>query len=168
MEPRFITISEKKLVGKRIRMSLSANLTAELWQSFMPGRKEIRNKKNADLFSIEVYDQNLDFNDFNPTTEFEKWAAIEVTEFDTVPAGMEAFALTEGLYAVFIYQGAANNSASFFQYIFETWLPQSGYLLDQRARFEVMGEKYKGNDPDSEEEIWIPIKLKKLQPEFTS
>ena len=63
MEPRIITISEKKLVGKRIRMSLSANLTAELWQSFMPGRKEIRNKKNADLFSIEVYDQNFDFKD---------------------------------------------------------------------------------------------------------
>jgi AraC family transcriptional regulator len=30
--------------------------------------------------------------------------------------------------------------------------------LDQRPHVEVMGEKYKNNDPDSEEEIWIPIK----------
>ena len=161
MEPRIITIPEKKLVGKRIWMSLSANQTAELWQSFMPRRKEIRNKLNAELISIEVYDQSLDFKDFNPTTEFEKWAAVEVSEFDTVPAGMETLILTEGLYAVFIYRGAANNSASFFQYIFGTWLPQSGYILDQRAHFEVMGEKYKGNDPTSEEEIWIPVKQKK-------
>lgn len=42
----------------------------------------------------------------------------------------------------------------------KTWLPASDYNLDNRPHFEVLGEKYKNNDPTSEEEIWIPIKLK--------
>jgi len=29
-----------------------------------------------------------------------------------------------------------------------------------QAHFELLGEKYKNNHPDSEEEVWIPIKEK--------
>jgi len=32
--------------------------------------------------------------------------------------------------------------------------------LDNRPHFEVLGEKYKNGDPESEEEIWIPVKEK--------
>jgi len=32
--------------------------------------------------------------------------------------------------------------------------------LDDRPHFEVLGDKYKNADPDSEEEIWIPIRTK--------
>jgi AraC family transcriptional regulator len=68
--------------------------------------------------------------------------------------------LNEGLYAVFLYKGAASAAAPFYQYIFQTWFPNSEYLLDNRPHFEILGEKYKNNDPASEEEIWIPIKPK--------
>jgi AraC family transcriptional regulator len=44
-----------------------------------------------------------------------------------------------------------------FQYIYSTWLPASGYALDNRPHFELLGEKYKQGSPHSEEEIWIPI-----------
>ena len=159
MTPRIIPIPEKKLVGKRTRMTLSANQTAKLWQSFMPRRKEIRNKLNSELFSVGVYDQNLDFKDFNPTTEFEKWAAIEVSNFDNVPSEMETFTLSGGLYAVFDYKGL-NTDDSIYRYIFGEWIPDSDYELDERPHFEILGDKYKNNDPTSEEEIWIPIKLK--------
>jgi AraC family transcriptional regulator len=129
----------------------------------MPRRKEIRNKLNAELISVEIYDQNLDFKDFNPNTVFEKWAAVEVLAFEEIPENMETLTLTGGLYAVFLYKGAANECASTFRYIFGTWLPASGYSLDNRPHFEVMGEKYKGNDPASEEEIWIPIEPKQTR-----
>lgn len=158
MEPRIISIPPKILVGNRMRMCLADNKTFELWHSFMPRRNEIRNKLNAELISVEVYDQNLDFKDFNPTTEFEKWAAVEVSAFEEIPGGMEPLNLPGGLYAVFNYKGAANDFEPTFHYIFGTWLPQSEFALDIRPHFEVMGEKYKGNDPTSEEEIWIPVK----------
>jgi len=157
MEPRFETIEEKKLVGKRLRMSLSANRTVELWRSFMPRRKEIENAGSALLYSMQIYDPAY-FTRFSPATEFEKWAAIEVRDFDHVPEGMETITLPAGLYAVFLHKGPAGEGARTFQYIFGTWLPGSGYELDQRPHFELLGEKYKNDSPDSEEEIWIPVK----------
>ena len=74
---------------------------------------------------------------------------------------MQTLILEEGTYAVFDYKGSGNDNR-IFEYIFGTWLPQSEYELDKRPHFEVLGEKYKNNDPDSEEEIWIPIKLKSI------
>lgn len=160
MQQRIENLTEKKVVGKRIRMSLSKNRTFELWQSFMPIRKEIKNPTTTDLLSIQVYDKSMDFKHFNQDTEFEKWAGMEVDDFDTIPEEMEAFTLSGGLYAVFLYKGSSGEFSETFQYIFGTWLPNSSYNLDDRAHFEVLGDKYKNNDPDSEEEIWIPVKLK--------
>jgi AraC family transcriptional regulator len=163
MEPRIETCSLKKLVGKRIRMSYSDNKTFELWKSFMPRRKEITNNKTNDLFSMQIYDKHFDFKTFDPVSEFEKWAAIEVTDFNTIPDGMESYSLTGGLYAVFIHKGAAGTAPKTFKYIFGTWLPNSDYILDIRPHFEILGQKYIHEDPDSEEEVWIPVKLKASQ-----
>jgi AraC family transcriptional regulator len=158
MEPRIEILTEKKLVGKRIRMTLSNNKTAVLWRDFMQRRKEIRNNVSSDLFSMQVYDPSLDFEKFNSDTLFEKWAAVEVPDFNNIPAEMETFTLTGGLYAVFIHKGAASSGPATFQYIFGTWLPGSQYSLDNRPHFEILGDKYKNEDPDSEEEVWIPVK----------
>jgi len=160
MEPRIETLSAKKLVGKRSIMSFADNKTFELWRSFMPKRKEISNNLNNDLISMQVYQDASYFNNFNPNRTFEKWAAIEVTNFDNVPAEMETFTLPGGLYAVFIHQNIVSTADKTFEYIFKTWLPNSNYLLDNQPHFEILGEKYKNNDPSSEEEVWIPIKPK--------
>jgi AraC family transcriptional regulator len=162
MEARIEILAEKKLIGKRMRMSLADNKTSELWKNFMPLRKEIKNNLNSDLISMQVFDKGSNFNTYNPIAKFEKWAAIEVVDFNNIPSGMERFTLPGGLYAVFIHKGAAITGHKTFQYIFGTWLPNSEYTIDERPHFEILGEKYKNDDPDSEEEIWIPIRLKKI------
>ena len=159
MKPRIETLTEKKLIGKRMIMSFSDNKTFELWRSFMSRRKEIKNNIGTELYSIEVY-APLYFNNFNPNAEFEKWAAIEVADFETIPNEMETITLPDGLYAVFVHKGPASTGPKTYQYIFGTWLPNSDFLLDNRPHFARMGEKYKNEDPNSEEEIWIPIKAK--------
>lgn len=158
MKPRIEVSNEKKLVGKRLVMSFADYKVGELWKSFMPGRKEITNNLTNDLVSISVYSPTH-FADFKPTNEFEKWAAVEVANFHNVPREMETFVLPGGLYAVFDYKGL-NTDNSIFQYILGTWLPASGYDVDNRPHFEILGDKYKNNDPASEEEIWIPIRPK--------
>ena len=140
-------------------MSLANNKTAELWKSFMPRRHEIKNNLTDELISMQLY-SSTHFSDFKFTNEFEKWATAEVSDFDYVPEGMETFTLPGGLYAVFHYKGSSSDN-SIFQYIFGTWLPTSNYVLDNRPHFEILGAKYKNNDPNSEEEIWIPIREKK-------
>ena len=159
MEPRIETLPEKKFVGKRLTMSFTNNKTYELWSSFMRRRKEIQNILGTELYSIEVYAPNY-FNPFNPDVEFEKWAAVEVTDSQIIPDGMDTIKSPEGLYAVFIHKGPASDGPKTYQYIFATWLPNSDYILDNRPHFAIMGEKYKSEDPDSEEELWIPIKPK--------
>jgi AraC family transcriptional regulator len=158
IQPRFETIHPKKLIGKKTKMSWANNKLAELWGSFMPRRSEIRNSLTGDLISLQIY-SSTHFSDFKITNEFEKWAAVEVSDFDNAPPGFETLTLPGGLYAVFHYKGSSND-ASIFQYIFGTWLPNSDYALDNRPHFEILGEKYRNNDPTSEEDIYIPIKRK--------
>ena len=137
-----------------MKMSLSNNKTGELWRGFMPRRREIKNNLTSEMFSMQVYDRPINFTDLSQ--EFEKWAAVDVTDFNTIPDDMESFELPGGLYAVFLYKGLSTDT-QIFRYIFGTWLPGSSYVLDGRPHFEILGEKYRNNDPNSEEEIWIPI-----------
>jgi AraC family transcriptional regulator len=153
---RIETISSKKLIGFSLKMSLVNNKTFELWSKFMPRRKEIKNAIGSDLYSMQVFDAN--YNQFDPQSTFEKWAAIEVTDFENAPIDVETFILPAGKYAVFLHKGPASEGYKTFQYIFGTWLPNSGYELDNRPHFEILGEKYKNNEADSEEEVFIPIK----------
>ena len=154
LEPELKELTPKTLAGMHVTMSLAANRTGELWQRFMPRRKEITNTVSTDLYSLAVYPWPVDFTD--PRREFEKWAAVEVTDPVTLPDGMEALTLTGGLYAVFHYKGSSAD-IGIFQYIFGTWLPASQYRLDDRPHFEVLGLRYRNNDPESEEDIWIPV-----------
>ncbi len=158
MKPRIDTLEEKKIIGIRSSMSFADFKIAELWKTFLQRRKEISGNLTNDLISLVVYQPNH-FTDFKPTNEFERWACVEVTNFNNVPAEMETFVLKGGLYAIFNYKGL-NTDNSIFHYIYGTWLPTSDYVLDNRPHFEILGDKYKNNDPDSEEEIWIPIKMK--------
>lgn len=162
MQPRIKFLVEKKLIGSRTRMSFAENTTRDLWRGFMPRRNEIIHRTGPELFSVEVYDNVSFFENFNPEAEFEKWAAVEVSDLNHVPVGMETLLIPAGIYAVFIHKGAASEGQKTYQYIFRSWLPGSNYLLGNRPHFALMGDKYKNDDPDSEEEIWIPVKLKVL------
>ena len=158
MEPRIELLPEKKLVGLHTKMSLIDNKTGQLWGQFGPRIKEIQNRVSIDKISMQVYPP-LYYQQFKPTTVFSKWATVEVSDYENVPDGMDTFTLEYGLYAVFAYKGSSTDH-SIFQYIFSQWLPQSNYQLDDRPHFEVLGPNYRNNDPDSEEDIWIPIKAK--------
>lgn len=140
-------------------MSLVHNDTPILWKKFMSNKQQIINSIGTDLYCVQSYNSDY-FKKFSPANEFEKWAAIEVSDFNNVPKKMKPLTIPSGLYAVFLYKGASSEFYETAQYIFGKWLPQSDYILDDRPHFEVLGEKYINNHPDSEETIWIPIKTK--------
>ena len=139
-------------------MSLADNKTFALFNGFMPKRFEIKNAVTPDIFCLKTYPSNY-FANFNPTNTFEKWALMEVSDLNNIPEGMGTFEVPEGLYAVFHYKGL-NTDFRIFEYIFREWLPKSEYVLDNRPHFDIMGAKYKNNDPESEEDLYIPIKKK--------
>lgn len=160
MHPQIIKISLKKLIGRKLKMSVTNDQTVVLWQSFMPRRDEIKNIVNRNLYSVQTFESEKYFEQFSPEIEFDKWAAVEVSDFSDIPENMEKLKIPEGEYAVFNYKGPANAALPFFQYIFQTWLPASPFSVDNRPHFALMGEKYRGNNHDSEEEIWVPVRKK--------
>lgn len=156
LSPRIEQCQKKKLVGLKQIMSLSENKTTELWRKFLPRLGEVKNRSSNDLISLQIYGAEY-FQVFNPSNTFEKWACVEVFNFDDVPEGMCSMILNSGKYAVFNYKGLSSDTR-IFQNIFGVWLPSSAYALDQRPHFEILGERYKNNDVNSEEEILIPLK----------
>ncbi|MBX3723728.1 MAG: GyrI-like domain-containing protein [Turneriella sp.] len=161
VQPKIESMTEKKLIGIRMQMNFSKYQVGQLWASFMPQHGKIKNRSNRDLLSLASYPEGFSFSKvhFNPELNFERWAGAEVESFDHVPQGMEALVISAGLYAIFHYKGL-NTDTSIFEYIHGAWLPNSPYVLDQRPHFEVLGDRYKNGDPDSEEDIYIPIRSK--------
>jgi AraC family transcriptional regulator len=158
MHPPTITRSSPRLLlGIRIQTNLAENRAPELWRTFRPRVAEIQHRAGGDFFDVKRYGTELTNGQFTPATVFEKWAAVEVTDFDHIPEGMEALDLPGGWYAVFVHRGPASAFGRTYQYIFATWLPQSGYRLDQRPHYEIMGPAYRPDDPEAEEEVWVPI-----------
>lgn len=160
MDPVIKSLPTTKLVGMRMRMSLQNNLTPKLWGSFMPHRQKVEHVSSPWLYSLQNYPSHVDMNSFTPAVEFEKWAAVEVSEDDQIPENMERFTIPTGDYAVFIHKGLPQDFPKTFDLIFNQWLPQSEYQLDKRPHFERLPPNYRPDNPESEEEVWIPVSRK--------
>ncbi|PJZ46801.1 GyrI-like domain-containing protein [Leptospira brenneri] len=156
MDSKIVTIERKFIVGYKKEMSLVDHQTGILWKNFIPKLSQILNRVDSLLISATVYPSDY-FENFHPSHHFIKWAGVEVSDIKTIPDGLEVLEIPTGLYSCFEYKGHPNDAGPFYQTIFQDWFPKSGYELDNRPHFEEMGEKYKNDDPNSEELVYIPI-----------
>ncbi|MBU2929035.1 GyrI-like domain-containing protein [Winogradskyella psychrotolerans] len=152
MNPKIKTCSEIKVIGlsSKIKMNEQHKIVA-LWKRFMPRKHEIENLASKDLIAMQIYS---DFNNFE--TPFDIWACAEVLNGHNLPDTMSTFTIPQGDYAIFNHKGM--DAGATYQKIMTEWLPTSGYDIDARPHFQVMGEKYKNGSPDSEEDFFVPIK----------
>lgn len=160
--PEIKELEPKILVGIKKEVSVLTMDNLAHWKSFMTRKEEVINHIKGEYYSVQDYGKEYSFANFNPAATFHKWVAVAVLEKQEIPNGMQALELKGGLYAVFLYKGMAKDFSSAFQYIFSEWLAKSDYELDQRPHFEFLDHRYLGaENPDSVEEVWIPIKSKK-------
>lgn len=157
MEYRIERIDGKLLVGIKQEMSYIDNKTALLWKSFMPFRNEVSNRVDNRYYSMQIYEDAYDYGSFDPATRFIKWAAVEVKSVKNIPANMGTYHMAGGMYAVFVHIGPASEFMKSMSFIFDNWLPQSGYKIDKREHFEILEEGYSPVDENAREEIWVPI-----------
>ncbi|HQZ97614.1 MAG TPA: GyrI-like domain-containing protein [Pyrinomonadaceae bacterium] len=161
MEPKIVEINELCLVGMNIRTSHAENRTFELWSAFKPRVKEIANRVSQDFYSVQIFDKGSNFENFTPMTKFEKWAAVEVSDQEKPPDQMSILIVPAGLYAVFIHHGLPSQFAATAAFIHGKWIPESEFEVGQRPHFDLMGPDYRHDDPNAQEEIWVPIERKK-------
>jgi len=150
---RIEMIESKKLIGFSVTTSFQDDKTPIVWRKLMMRRKEITNRISNRLFSLQIYPEN-----FTPNQTFTKYALAEVSDFDNIPEDFETFELESGKYLVFNYVGKAENGSELFRYLFQNFIPENHFEIDNRPHFEIFGEDYNPNDDSAEEEIWIPIK----------
>ncbi|MGD9631337.1 MAG: GyrI-like domain-containing protein [Pyrinomonadaceae bacterium] len=156
--PRIVAADRVLLAGVRVRMSFTNDRTSELWRNFRSRENEVVGRVGSDSFSVKVYGPEYSFTSFDPTAEFDKWAAVKVDWGSKQKDGFENLEVTGGDYAVFVHLGPASDASRTFGHIFRSWLPDSGYDLDRRPHFEVLPKGYDPFDPEAEEEVWVPIR----------
>ncbi len=155
LKPQIITVKKFHLVGMKTSLTFYNNSPVALWQQFMPRKKEIQNIYKDELFSVQTYPTSY-FESFNPESAFTILASTRV-KFESlkVPDGMEHFIIQEGLYAKFTLTGM--NIQALMNSIITEWLPKSGFQIANRPHFQLMDKRYKHNQDDSEEDVYIPI-----------
>lgn len=158
MEGEVIEIEALKLVGMEVSTSFAADKTAQLWSSFMPQRKLIKNALSTDLYSVNLYPSVFSLENFSPQQEFTKWAVVPVSSHNEVPSEMKAYQIEAGKYARFKHIGPAHTFPKTMAFILGEWLPQNNLEVDDRPHFEVLQPGYNPMDKNAKEWVYIPVK----------
>lgn len=154
MYSEIVKCLERKVVGFSTKMGKDEYFKIpELWQKFMPRKKEINNLSPEEFIAIQQFPKETTLENI---LDYTIWACVEVLNFKDIPKGMSSFIIPAGEYAVFLQKGM--DASKTYQMIMTEWLPTSGYTIDDRPHFQIMGETYKNGSPDSEEDFYIPIK----------
>lgn len=101
--------------------------------------------------SVKLTNDSKNGSSFDPSTVFEKWAAVEVIDRSSIPDRMKSHQLTGGFYSVFEYNGPTSGAPKIFNHIFSISLPNSGYKIDNREYFEVLKKDYVPIDQNAQE-----------------
>ena len=155
MEPKIIKKEDFTIVGLRYFGKNEHNEIPELWNQFNKRMKEMGGLEHetgeaAVGLCITPDDEPLE-------GAFEYVAGALVDEVEEVPEDFVVRHVPEQTYAVFEHKGDMPSLSKTYEYIYETWLPQSGYQISSRMDFEYYNEDFKNFAPDSIFYIYIPI-----------
>ena len=161
--PKIVDLPQRVFVGLHTQTSASKPTTPQMWGKFMPRKGEVPHRMGKEVYSIQVYPPNLSYENFDPSKEYTSWAAVEVSQLGELPEGFESLSIEAGTYAFFVHKGAVDTFPQLIRWIYAEWLPSSPYEIDDRIHFERLGAKFLGpSNPESEEDVFIPVKLKNI------
>ena len=155
MEPKFITRPSFTLLGLRYFGKNENGEIADLWDSFNQQVKALGGlpyEKGEAAIGLCVTPEE-------PTEDgaFEYVAGFPVSTVEVVPEGFVVRQVPEYTHAVFAHRGDLANLGKTYEYIYEVWLPQSGYQLAAKIDFEYYDQDFKDFAPDSVFYIYIPV-----------
>jgi AraC family transcriptional regulator len=152
MQPRFVTKPAFTVVGMRIHTKPMTQEIPELWQQFGPRMDEVAPAAEPGV-SYGLMD-NLDME----RGELDYMAGSPVNKVEKLPTGMTQWEVPANTYAVF--EATLPTLGQTFGYIYNTWLPTSGYQQVPGPYFERYGETFNPDDPAAKLSIYIPVEKK--------
>jgi AraC family transcriptional regulator len=128
----------------------TAKRIPELWEQFIPHIGNVPGQKGEVTYGICC----------NPDGKggFEYIAGVEISKLDDLPDKYRWVEVQPQHYAVFEHKGSLDALPQMFQYIWKTWLPQSGYQAADAPEFERYSEDFNPKLNTGVLEIWLPLK----------
>jgi AraC family transcriptional regulator len=121
-----------------------------LWNAFLQRVSEIQHRVAGLSYGV-VRQEHED------SERLEYHAAVEVTELATLPNGMVSLEVPSATYAAFAHRGEVKGIDHTVNYIYSTWLVQSGKHHTYGPDLELYGAQYHPTSGDSIIHYAIPI-----------
>ncbi len=129
MQPRFEDKNGFWVIGlgRQFERGETSAIGNELWPEFIRRFDEIKNKRGESQGRFMTYGvcQEI-WLDGHIQDYFRYFSAVEVEKNTLAPEGMELIEIPKQKYAVFTHRGGVHLLGRTNQYIWGTWLPQSG------------------------------------------
>lgn len=160
LNPEIYSLPKRFFVGMKTEffsVDSEKNNIAEklppLWQEFLAHVDDIKHMVAGNMYGIiRQTPENSD--------QLEYYAAVEVGEVATIPAGMSVLELPASTYAKFRHDGHFDSLNNSVNYIYSSWLFESGARHNYGADLEIYGEEYCPDTDDSAIYYAIPLERK--------
>ncbi|RON53023.1 GyrI-like domain-containing protein [Pseudomonas frederiksbergensis] len=136
-------------LGGRFTQETSKKIP-ELWEKFIPEIGKIPGQKSEVTYGICCNPDGMG--------GFEYIAGVEISKLDDLPDKYRWVEVQPQHYAVFEHKGSLDTLPQTFQYIWKTWLPQSGRAAADAPEFERYSEDFNPKLKTGVLEIWLPLK----------
>ena len=167
MEPRIVEHDERTIAGmvyygnpfQDAEVPPQENQIGKLWGRFNTYLDGHRQAAKHTVDTKVGWELHIGTDEYEATKECFVMVGIEVSQIEDLPAPIFAKVFPAGHFAVFTLVGALMNS-DWGKAICDEWLPSSAYEEAYSCTFERYDDdRFKGwGDPESEVEIWVPVK----------
>jgi AraC family transcriptional regulator len=163
MEPIFIHLPEKKLVGVGAKFisilspdKNNMNVIPNLWHQFMSRSGTIPNKVGQVSYGlVECLPEAAGGKSHKD--ELFYVACTEVSEISSIPSGMIHRTIPAGRYAKFTHMGKLEGLGNTMNFIYKAWLPKSGVELRDGPHIEWYDNRFNLRSDQSEFDILLPV-----------
>lgn len=152
MEPKFVNLPAFTVVGIPYVGKNENQEIAQMWGVFNQQAEKIRNAVHDGAYGVCLMQPDL------PEGAFEYVACFKVEKVEDVPEGMVVREVPAQQYAVFTHAGPLEKLSDTYNYIYQVWLPKSGYQAAGNFDFEYYNEEFNNFSPDSRFYIYMPVK----------
>lgn len=153
MEPKIVTRPAFKTVGLSYVGKNQNGEIPQMWSVFNQRMGEIKASSEEEYFGL-CFSEPKGAKE----GEFEYVSAALVADAKDIPDGMVYREVPELKYAVFTHHGKLDKLGETYGYIYNTWLPQSGYKLHpSKFDMEVYDEDFAQGKDESKFYIYVAI-----------
>ncbi|RYY03165.1 MAG: AraC family transcriptional regulator [Gammaproteobacteria bacterium] len=152
--PRFADLPPLLIAGMREPLHDQSPQTIPiLWQNFAPFIGKIPHQKGSVAYGLCVQSSE------SSNGCFYYMAGCEVNEFADLPAALSPLIVPAHKYAVFVHETHFSKIKDTIDYVFDKWLPQSGYKHSAQSInfFERYVENFNPENGFGDMEIWLPV-----------